>query len=143
MNDFPCEFISMHALSWKSSHVRLICANVLIRCYSFNPRIQLWKCYFRQQKTKNAMQVILMQLVYEITWLVIPNCDLNMTICHPYLFRFDRFISKYFLDDANDTFDDVIASWFEIEIMKISYRALTCSDSELQKLPCTKISSVR
>ena len=66
------------------------------------------------------MQVILMQLVYQITWLVIPNCDLNMTICHPYLFRFDRFISKYFLDDAYDTFDDVILSCCEIEI---SFRA--------------------
>ena len=64
-----------------------------------------------------------MQLVYQITWLVIPNCDLNMTICHPYLFRFDRFISKYFLDDAYDTFDDVILSCCEDEILKISYRA--------------------
>lgn len=79
------------------------------------------------------MQVILMQLVYEITWLVIPNCDLNMTICHPYLFRFDRFISKYFLDDAYDTFDDVTASCFEIEILKISYRAFTCSELSLYK----------
>ena len=79
------------------------------------------------------MQVILMQLVYGITWLVIPNCDLNMTICHPYLFRFDRFISKYFLDDAYDTFDDVMVSCFEIEILKISYRALTCSEFESYK----------
>ena len=112
-------------------------AILLILEYSFENAI------FVNKKTKNAMQVILMQLVYEITWLVIPNCDLNMTICHPYLFRFDRFISKYFLDDANDTFDDVIASWFEIEIMKISYRALRGSDSELQNLVCTQISSVR
>jgi len=79
------------------------------------------------------MQVILMQLVYEITWLVIPNCDLNMTICHPYLFRFDRFISKYFLGDAYDTFDDVIPSCFEIEILKISYREFTCSELSLYK----------